>query len=88
MKLRTEVSGFPGDMMVIYDADCGLSIDAEAEHDIMAAHALLQAMDEEIERVSTVEYNSREICAHFMAKVKQRAARILASWGVEQEVAG
>lgn len=67
MKLRTKTVPV-GDRMLID----GAKLDAWA--DAKAAHALLQALQNEAPGVH--------------GRVTERAAEILASWGVEQEVAG
>lgn len=74
MKLRTEVRLWER-TGVHYAAVKTGDIAAALDHDAMAAHALLQALG---------EYGATFVTM----MITERAAEILASWGVEQEVAG
>ena len=77
MKLRTEMfCTEPGDALLAYDADCGLSPERQAEHDAMAAHALLQAQDEFWKRGDLEDLDARDA----VEAIGARAAEILAGW--------
>ena len=77
MKLKTEmVDGCVHALGCCIDADCVLPREAlELEHDAMAAHALLQAVDEwaALSVAEMINYDANDW-------IKQRAAEILAGW--------
>lgn len=73
MKLRTQVRDFgEGVFAVQGDFTLDASMDDQLEHDAMAAHALLQAMDE--------FHPSNEAARASFDLAKKRAAEILAGW--------
>jgi hypothetical protein len=78
MKLETEIhDGKVRERVFISGVDAGLVLCSTRQltHDAMAAHALLQALGEYGFPGAT-------------KMITERAESIMASWGVEQEVAG
>ena len=84
MRLRTEMLGTePGDALLAYDADCGLSPERQAEHDAMAAHAL-----EDAKNIMGEEFAAKGVhgivAVAVLAELDRRAAEILAGWMGEE----
>lgn len=82
MKLHTEMLGTePGDALLAYDADCGLSPERQAEHDAMAAHAYKRELANMRKAAGmTPRTHERQLVLNLLDVLDRRAAEILAGW--------